>query len=76
MAAGDGASGPSGPAGSGTGGGGPEPTVLARTGGGYGAGGTDTTGRGGTLPTDDQYTDSVGSLLRKVATGGPIGIGE
>jgi hypothetical protein len=65
--------GPSGPAGSGTGGGAPAPTVLAGTGGADGTGGTDTTGPGGTLPTDDQYTDSVGSLLRKVATGGPIG---
>ena len=57
---------PPGPA---AGGGAPAPTVLARTGGGDGTGGTYTTGPGGTLPTDDQYTDSVGSLVRKVAHG-------
>lgn len=61
-----GPAGPSGPAG----GGGTTGTVLAGTGGVSTPG---TTPVDGTNPSDDQYADAVGSLLRKVATGGAIG---
>ena len=58
-----GPAGPSGPAGGGGTTGTPA-AVLAGTGG---------VPVDGTNPSDDQYGDAVGSLLRKVATGGAIG---
>lgn len=69
----NGSPGPNGPEGPTGPGGGARGTVVAGSGvAGPGGGGTDTTTLTGTTPSDDQYTDSVTSLIRKVATGGGI----
>jgi hypothetical protein len=49
------------------------PAVLAREGTAAAAPGAGVANEGGPTPTDDQYADSVTSLLRKVGSGREIG---